>query len=153
MVFAQTQTMFSKDGKKATVLMLAMSSNPDAVAFNQVLNLPVEETSGKLTKKTSFVDAQGNKPMDLACAFSKIVAGTGSCFVVFHNVPGVVLNASTQNIQLVVEGADAVNLAKVFFLSSSSDEIFRSSDGHFVVRLERSGGDGNVQRLFMTYGN
>jgi hypothetical protein len=142
--------MFAKDGSKATVLMLAMSSNPDAVAFNDVLNLQVEDQSGKATKKLNFTDAAGNNPLDLACAFSKIVPGTGSCFVVFHRSPGVVMDASAQRIQYQAQGVDAETLIKAFVWDGTTAQVFRSSDGQFLIQAERQGS--GIKSLWLTYG-
>lgn len=147
---AQTQVMFSKDQSKATVLMLAMSSNPDAVAFNKALSLPVQDQNGKATKQLKFMDSSGKNPLDLACAFSKMVPGTGSCFVVFHNVSGVRLNPSARTIEYRVEGADAQKLAKAFVLKAGESQIFKSSDGQFVVGKQEQGG--TIQALRLTYG-
>lgn len=146
--WAGTQVMFAKNGSKATVLMLAATTNPDAVGFNDKLALPDEDANGKLTRKFAFNDDGGANTIDLACAFSKVVPGTGSCFVVFYNLGGVKLNPGAGQIEYRLSGSEAARLLAIFKYQPGQSVIFESSDGKFRVSHAEAGSG----TLELTYG-
>lgn len=133
---AGQQVIFARDGSKVTVLMMAMTTNPDAIALNDALNVPVEEINGKWTKKISFMDDQGVVALDIVCAFSKLAGGTGSCVSVFKKSQGLEMEASRNRFIYRLSDAEAGRLAKLFV--PSTGEIFRSQDGRFVIQSEVS---------------
>lgn len=134
---AATQVMFAKDGSKATVMMLAVTTNPDAVAFDAALNLPQEDNNGKATRKLQFRDSQDNPTLDLACAFSKLAPDTGSCFVTFRPLGGVELNAGSKQIRYILEGVDAERLLAAFKYTPGQP-VFVSSDNLFRIEFQKS---------------
>ena len=133
---AQTQILFSKDGSKVTVLMIALSKNPDAVSLYNTLNVPPEEMNGKLTKKILFKDADGVQAFDIVCAFSKLVADTGSCITVFHHSRDVVMNPSGKSVSYVARGDQAQQFAALFVKDPGATEIYHNGDRHFVIHAE-----------------
>lgn len=135
-VFAGTQALFSKDGSKATVLMLAVTENPDAIALNDLLNFPAEDMQGKATKKFSFSEASGVKTLDAVCAFSKLVVSTGSCTLVFHAGGKASFDGGQQTIRYFLTGSEAALMASYFVLPITSGEVFRSSDDRLVMSVE-----------------
>lgn len=145
--WAGTTVIFAKDGSKATVFMMAIKSNPDAIAFNNALALPAGDDSGKTTKKLQFKDSEGNPTLDIACAFSKITPDTGSCFVTFRPMGAVQIDSSAKRIYYQLTGADADRLRPAF-IATPEPVIFQSSDGK--LRVEQF--TGNPAVLTLSYG-
>ena len=145
---AATQIIFAQDGTKATVTMMALTQNADAIAFNDALDVPVEDMNGKLTKKAAYVDPQGVQAFSAVCAFSKVAPGTGSCILVFNKSQNLRMEPSRKAIALSVAGADAPKAAKLFVNGGADGTLFRSGDSHFtVVRA----GAGSSDRDLVTF--
>jgi len=149
---AGTNIIFAKDGTQATVLMLAISTNPDAVAFNDAIAMAPADNNGKAVKQFAFVENSGAKGLDAICAFSKLVSVTGSCTIVFHAEGKSVIDATHNTITYNLEGDEAARLAAFFILpAGGSGEVFRSSDNHFLLTVESA--DGAVSAMHLQYGN
>jgi hypothetical protein len=148
--WAGTQTIFSKDGSKATILMLAFSTNPDAVAFNDVMNIPAEDNNGKAVKRFEFIEDSGVKGLDAICAFSKLVSTTGTCTLVFHNEGKATWDAAHASISYRLTGAEAARLAALFILPLAPGEVFHSSDNRFVISVGYA--SGAVNDFYLKYG-
>lgn len=139
---AATQIIFAQDGTKATVTMMALTQNADAIAFNDALNVPAEDMNGKITKKAAYIDPQGVQAFSAVCAFSKVAPGTGSCILVFNKSQNLRMEPSRKAIGLSVAGqAEAVKAAKLFVSGEGDGVLFRSSDSHFVVTRAGAGSD------------
>lgn len=147
---AGTQAIFKKDGTQASVLMLAFSTNPDAIAFNDIMNIPAEDNSGKAVKRFEYVEDSGVKGFDGMCAFSKLVSTTGSCTLVFHVEGKAVLDGASNSILYRLTGAEAARMAAFFILPVASGEVFHSSDNRFVLSVEYT--RGVVSTFTMKYG-
>ncbi len=147
---AATQVIFSKDGSKASVLMMAIDTNPDAVAFNDILTIPAEDNSGKDTKRFAFTEDNGSKSLDVMCAFSKLVTTTGSCTIVFHVAGQVNFDSSQKTVSYKLSGSQAQRLATQFYLPPTDGEVFRSSDNKMIIKVAFE--LGSVQHLEWTYG-
>lgn len=138
---AATQIIFAQDGTKATVTMMALTQNADAIAFYDALNVPIEDMNGKLTKKAAYVDPQGVQAFSAVCAFSKVAPGTGSCVLVFNKSQNLRMEPSRKAIALSVAGADAAKVGKFFVNGDADGTLFRSSDSHFTVVRSGAGAD------------
>src|SRR5580698_778653 len=93
---ADTSVIFDKDGSKATIMMLAFNTNPDATAFYQVLTVAPQNINGKNAKSVDFKTSDGQPAIDIQCVFSQIVQGEGSCITVLHASTDLVMDASTK---------------------------------------------------------
>jgi hypothetical protein len=62
---ATTQVIFSRDGEKATVLLIGRMGDTDALKFYELLNLPVVEQDGKYTKSGEFQNGAGQRAMTI----------------------------------------------------------------------------------------
>ena len=151
--FADTRAIFGRNDSKATVLMLAMSQNPDSIAFFEALSQPAAEEGGRLTKRFQFTDTQGIKTFTVVCAFSKIAGSTGSCTVVFYPGQGVYISGQEGRIRYDLKGEDAVNLAGYFVLPAESGEAFHSSDNQLIISVERSKSDQSIVAFSLQYGS
>lgn len=123
--WADTQMIIDKDGSKATVLMLAMTTNPDAVQFYQNLTAPEQDMNGRQTKHFKFTDDQGVEAVDAVCAFSKQIVTTGSCVLTLNASKGLTLGSGQAEYRAT--GAEAARLAANF----TAD--LRSTDGHLII--------------------
>jgi hypothetical protein len=146
---ADTQLLFAKDGSKATVLFLALSTNPDAVQLYQTLTAPEQDMNGKRTKKFQFHDDQGVDAVDTVCAFSRIVASTGSCTLTLHLSRGLQMDPARQRMMYQVSGPEAARLASEFVLGPL-DQVMVSSDRHFSIQVTRDSG-AQVSALAIEY--
>lgn len=153
-VFAGTNLMISKDSSQASILMLAARTNPDAVAFNDVLAMDAVDESGKWTKHFQFASSSGERLLSLACVFSKLVSDTGSCTVIVYASSYASIDKANQKVSLRVSDADGERLADQFRLSiaDASGLIFRSSDGLLQVKAEGLQA-GKGTGLEITYGH
>lgn len=133
---AQTQIVFARDGSKVSLLMIALSKNPDAVSLYNALNVPPEEANGKLTKKILFTDQDGVNAFDIVCAFSKIAPDTGSCVTVLHRARDVVMNPGNSSASYQLKAADAQKVAALFIRDPKVSEIYHSGDRHFLIHVD-----------------
>src|SRR5690349_15349552 len=62
-----SQIIFTKDGSKATITLLAFITNPDATLMYTTLSQPPTEMSGKETKHFEFKSDDGNPSFDVEC--------------------------------------------------------------------------------------
>lgn len=135
---AGTQILFSKDGSKVTVLMLAVTSNPDAVSFNEAMAVDPEDINGKYSKKIDFTEDNGTHAFNGVCVFSKLVGTTGSCTLVFQTAAKALFDSSLQSIDYRLEGEEAKRMAALFVLPQTGNEIYRSSDDKLRITFERA---------------
>jgi hypothetical protein len=149
-VSAQTQIIFSKDGSKVSILMMALTKNPDAMALNDALHVKTEEMNGKITKKFKFKDADGIEALSLVCAFSKLVSTTGSCVTVLHPSKGLTADAASSKLSYKVEGTEAIALSDFFLAPANGTVIFHSADNHFVIAYGKDE-KGNLSSLSLEY--
>lgn len=134
---AATQIVFSGDGSKATVLLLAVGTNPDAAQLYGVLNVPAQEVNGRTLKRVLFKDAAGTEAVDIVCVLSKVVPGVGSCTAILHAAKGLTQDPAHGVAVYQVAGEEAARLAAQFAARSPGGEIYRSSDGHFIIAAIR----------------
>jgi hypothetical protein len=148
---ASTQVIFSRDGQKATVLLPSISGNPDSAALYDALNVPEQEDSGKLTKKFALTGADGERLLETACVFSKLVKGHGSCAIVLHAASGVVFNPARSQAGLEVRGETAARFAAFFYVAAHPDGLlYQSSDGALIIRFVPDG-HGGAEAMSLTY--
>ena len=145
--FAGTQLIVKSGGQAATVLMMAVTENPDATAFFNVLNVPVQDQGSKVSKQAGFTDALGIRSVEMTCAFSKLSSRTGSCVLSLNATVG--MDISPRRVTYFTEGGEAARLAQFFVIPASSGEAFRSTDNHLVMKIERTAGV--VSRFEITY--
>jgi hypothetical protein len=144
---AATQLIIKSGGQAATILMMAVTENPDATAFFNVLNIPAQDQGNKESKQAFFTDTQGVRSVEMTCAFSKLSSRTGSCVLGLNAANG--MDISPRRVTYSIEGSDAARLAQNFVIPGSSGEVFRSSDNHLVLTIDRSAGV--VSRFDITY--
>lgn len=146
-VFAGTQLIIKSGGQAATVLMMAVTENPDATAFFNILNIPVQDQGSKESKQAGFTDEHGVRSVEMTCAFSKIASRTGSCVLSLNATVG--MDISPRRVTYSVEGGGAARLAQFFVIPASGGEVFRSTDNHLVLKIERTAGV--VSRFDISY--
>jgi hypothetical protein len=137
---ASTQGLFSSDGKKLTVLLAAVTTNPDAIQLFDVMNVPIEDAQGKRTKKILFTDSDGVKALSILCVFSKIVPNLGSCTVSLETARGMLIEPAAKHLGYTIQGDQAAALAELFIQKPGSDELFKSSDQHLIISAQKSAG-------------
>ncbi|MGZ3721842.1 MAG: hypothetical protein ACXVA9_02850 [Bdellovibrionales bacterium] len=150
--FANSQIIFSKDGSKATVTLLAFSVNPDSSLFFETLAQAPKNEMGKLTKRVDFVTDDGGRSSDFSCVFSKIAGNTGSCILVFQASRNLEMDAANSRIRYQLAGNEAARMAGEFTLPAAGSEIYRSSDNLLVLSAARNSA-GAVESFVLTYGN
>jgi hypothetical protein len=149
--FATTQIIFSKDGSKATITLLAFTVNPDASLLFKTMSQAPKDEMGKLTKRIDFVNAEGMKSLDFSCVFSKLAPDTGSCILVLHATSDLAMDPANSRVRYQLSGPEAESLASAFVAPLSGDEIYQSSDGLMAIRAKRNA-DGSVESFVLTYG-
>jgi len=127
---AMTQVIFSRDGQTASISLLGISGDPDPAALYDSLKVPAEDYNGKWAKKVLLPGQDGSsKAFYIACVFSKMIVGSGSCTVVFHADPGRVdVVASEGRARLALHGEEASRFAQNFNVRGDGS-IFRSQSG------------------------
>jgi hypothetical protein len=146
--FATTSIIFSNDGSKATITMLAFTANPDATGIFKTMNVPLQDIDGKLVKQIDFKTSDGAPSFDLNCVFSKIVAGTGSCILVLQASANLQMDPSAQTLTYTLHGADAKALAAAFTAPTDGHVIFHSTDNLLDIQAAHESDDDFV----LTYG-
>jgi hypothetical protein len=149
---ADTQVIFSADGSKATVTMLAVTTNPDAVQMYNDIAAPPQNISGRNSKRIDFVTADGIQSLDISCVFSQDVNTTGSCVLVLHASPNLTMQPAQHSLSYQLQGPDAQKLYALFVPPTQGSELFRSSDNLLVISAASQAG-GAIDSLTLTYGN
>ena len=134
-----TSPLFSQDGNTATFLLAGMPGDPDPVGLWNALAIPAEEFQGKLSKKVELLDAQGAKVFNIACIFSKVIEGNGSCTVILRKTSGLV-DISSGRASLWLRGERALQFANFFRMRAESTIIFRSQNVRLNFSVARDGG-------------
>lgn len=150
-LFAGTQIIFSKSGDKATISILAFAQNIDAAQMYEAIAGPPKDEMGKLTKRIDFSSASGAKLFDISCVFSKIIKNNGSCILVLHASPFLLMNPAAQTVRFELQGLDAEHLALAFVMTNGNSEIYHSSDNLLILSAGHRA-DGSVDSFTLTYG-
>jgi len=146
---AQTNVILSSD--KATILMLAMNSNPDATALDSAISAQSQDENGKLVKSLDFKTSDGKPAFDIQCVFSKLVPGEGSCITVIQATSNLQMDTQNNRLKFHLEGADAAALAEFFVLPQDGTRIYVSSDNKMVIDAARDS-SGAIDSFTVTYG-
>jgi hypothetical protein len=148
---ASTQVLFSRDGKKVTVLLAAVTTNPDSISLFDSMNVPVDESQGRRRKSILFTDADGVKSLSVLCVFSKIVPNLGTCTVLLVASRGMVIEPSAKRVVYALEGDTAAKLTALFVAKPGTTELFRSSDEHLVISTVKDESSGEVRSFSVEY--
>jgi hypothetical protein len=151
--FAGTNPIFSRDGKKGTVLIRGMPGDTDASSFYNLLAGPPVEQQGKWTKKASFTGADGVRSFDVVCAYSKMIPDNGSCILVLRVAEGMTIGSG--RITYRVTGDTAARLAKLFAIpadaTQGAHEIYHSQDHHLTMNIEVNSADQKIHLFQAEY--
>ena len=136
---ALTTPIFSQDGKMATILLAGMPGDIDPSGFYNALKVAPEDFQGKWSKRLALPAPDGSKGFDIACVFSKLIQNSGTCTVIFREVPGLIeVQRSLGRARLWLCGAAAERFAQAFLVRGDGTVVFRSKDGRFNVSVARN---------------
>lgn len=148
--FANSQIIFSKDGSKATITLLAFVANPDAsLMFDRLAQSP-QDLNGKLTKHLEFTSSDGVKSFSVECVFSKLSENTGSCILVLSASQFLQQDPAHSRAVYQLSGKQAADLAAGFIVPTAGGEFYRSSDNHLTLSAAR-GENGAIVSLTLAY--
>lgn len=126
---AATQLIVRAGGQSATILMMAVTENPDANAFYDLLTVPATVQGNKESKQIAFTTAEGKRAVEITCAFSRLVRRTGSCVFALNLTAGMTITSSS--VEYVVVGDESLKLASLF--RAAQGQVFQSTDGHLTM--------------------
>lgn len=148
--FANSQIIFSKDGSRATITLLAFVANPDAsLMFDSLAQAP-QDLNGKLTKHIEFTTSDGVKSLSVECVFSKLSENTGSCILVLSASQFLQQDPAHARAMYQLSGKQAAALAGAFVIPPAGGEFYRSSDNHLTMSAVR-GENGTIVALTLAY--
>ncbi|NJM10223.1 MAG: hypothetical protein HC883_04985 [Bdellovibrionaceae bacterium] len=145
---ARTQSIFSNDGSKVSVMIFGSAGDSDALALFDSMTVSAETINGKRTKRMNFDHNSGERGFSIVCVLSAYINESGSCTLILHAGSSTTIDKSaSEALFRSTELGEVERLTAAFKVPG--DSIYVSNEGHLRISIGQR--DGAIQSFEILY--